>query len=582
MAALSGRSLAPTALYSLSSDELHVIDDPAIRSLLDAPKMEARKYGLAARKAELAAQKDSQMLATATQDEREAAAVVDKDKALLTGLYSGSYRSGDQTGMHTGSLPTADGIRALEAFPGSQQALSSNFAPLQKVTATQLSGLQDELNTLNSRKQSIINSLHLRRQQAAAHAAHDASASDHIRLGRAKATMSARQIRGAMRAAQMAEQRAKEAAVIEANQNAIAKMELEKIARYTGARSSAIAEARAGESEMQHREAVRRAQRTANYHSAMASYTESTQDAVSDDMKTLGELRKMEEAAAPGPHLSSTRWQKPPLGANLPDIDPDHFMGSAPFRDADSLRDYKQVAGSAQLRAAGKAATSQLAAVSAGAGGDGGTGDSILQLLASADKAYDQKKAQAAAARRPSPAQAARLASLDSQVDSQLASLRSEAAKEGVSVAPVSDDAEGAGALTQSGADAGEDAAAVPAAAGGDDGFTSFPTTSARAVEAAKGDATLLDDGAAIRTANTPVAHIAVPLGGHQDASKGRRHAAVPRSTIADRSTEASAVRADGTHGSGRTEEKLALALSDGQRITHFDEFQEPVHMPHV
>ena len=83
MAALSGRSLAPTALYSLSSDELHVIDDPAIRSLLDAPKMEARKYGLAARKAELAAQKDSQMLATATQDEREAAAVVDKDKALL-------------------------------------------------------------------------------------------------------------------------------------------------------------------------------------------------------------------------------------------------------------------------------------------------------------------------------------------------------------------------------------------------------------------------------------------------------------------------------------------------------------------
>lgn len=243
MAALSGRSLAPTALYSLSSDELHVIDDPAIRSLLDAPKMEARKYGLAARKAELAAQKDSQMLATATQDEREAAAVVDKDKALLTGLYSGSYRSGDQTGMHTGSLPTADGIRALEAFPGSQQALSSNFAPLQKVTATQLSGLQDELNTLNSRKQSIINSLHLRRQQAAAHAAHDASASDHIRLGRAKATMSARQIRGAMRAAQMAEQRAKEAAVIEANQNAIAKMELEKIARYTGARSSAIAEA---------------------------------------------------------------------------------------------------------------------------------------------------------------------------------------------------------------------------------------------------------------------------------------------------------------------------------------------------
>ena len=89
---------------------------------------------------------------------------------------------------------------------------------MSKVTNTQLSGLQAELNTLNSKKQSIVQSLRVRRQQAAAHMAQNADATDHIRLGRAQATMSAKSIRGAMRAAQMAEQRAKEASVIEANQ----------------------------------------------------------------------------------------------------------------------------------------------------------------------------------------------------------------------------------------------------------------------------------------------------------------------------------------------------------------------------
>jgi hypothetical protein len=343
LVALSGRAPSPAALFSLSSGELNVDNDAALQSLLNAPSMEARKYGLAAKQSKLAAQKDSQMLATATQDEREATAVATKDKALLSGLYAGSFRTGDPSGIHTGALPTADYMSALEAFPQSQkQGLSGDFASVSKVTNTQLSGLQAELNTLNSRKQSIVNSLRVRRQQAAAHVAHDADATDHIRLGRAKATMSARSIRGAMRAAQMAEQRAKEAGVIKANQDAIAKMELQRIKGLTGSRDSAMAQARASEAAMAQREGVRRADRNTKYHTAMAMYTQRTQDGVSDDMKTLGQLRTMEEAAAPGPHLTSTRWQQPPMGS-LADIDPDHFMGSAPFRDAESLRDFKQV-----------------------------------------------------------------------------------------------------------------------------------------------------------------------------------------------------------------------------------------------
>ncbi|KAJ1484452.1 hypothetical protein T484DRAFT_1797000 [Baffinella frigidus] len=187
LVALSGRAPSPAALFSLSGDELNVDNDAALQSLLNAPKMEARKYSLEARQAKLAAQKDSQMLATASQDELEATAVATKDKALLSGLYSGSFRTGDPSGIHTGALPTADYMSALEAFPQSQkQGLSGDFASVSKVTNTQLSGLQAELNTLNSRKQSIVKSLRVRRQMTAAKMAGDADATDHIRLGRAK------------------------------------------------------------------------------------------------------------------------------------------------------------------------------------------------------------------------------------------------------------------------------------------------------------------------------------------------------------------------------------------------------------
>ncbi len=97
-------------------------------------------------------------------------------------------------------------------------------------------------------------------------------------------------------------------------------------------------------------------------------------------------------------------------------------------------------------------------------------------------------------------------------------------------------------------------------------------------MRAADGDATLLDDGALIRRAKAPVARIAIPLGAHEDASKGRAQVMAPKATIVDRSTEAMAVRADGSH----TAAVSGQELPDGARIRSHGMPHEPVHMPHV
>jgi hypothetical protein len=72
------------------------------------------------------------------------------------------------------------------------------------------------------------------------------------------------------------------------------------------------------------------------------------------------------------------------------------------------------------------------------------------------------------------------------------------------------------------------------------------------------------------RNAKQPVAHIAIPLGAHQDASKGHGAVKAPKPTINDQSTEASAVRADGTHN---TVDNL-VDIGGGSPA--------PLHMPHV
>lgn len=96
-------------------------------------------------------------------------------------------------------------------------------------------------------------------------------------------------------------------------------------------------------------------------------------------------------------------------------------------------------------------------------------------------------------------------------------------------------------------------------------------------------DASMLDDGAVIINARRPVARIAIPLGAHQDATKDRKEGRswrslrrAPKATIKDRTFEASAVRADGSHHPARKssgEVKLVMPKV-GQ--------MPDVHMPHV
>lgn len=70
------------------------------------------------------------------------------------------------------------------------------------------------------------------------------------------------------------------------------------------------------------------------------------------------------------------------------------------------------------------------------------------------------------------------------------------------------------------------------------------------------------------RHAKEPVASMAIPLGAHQDASKGHGAVKAPRPTLVDSSTEANAVRADGSHNS----------LDLGSKVRA----PAPLHMPHV
>eukprot|EP00293_Proteomonas_sulcata_P016900 CAMPEP_0184300680 /NCGR_PEP_ID=MMETSP1049-20130417/11057_1 /TAXON_ID=77928 /ORGANISM="Proteomonas sulcata, Strain CCMP704" /LENGTH=275 /DNA_ID=CAMNT_0026611475 /DNA_START=50 /DNA_END=877 /DNA_ORIENTATION=+ len=274
----------------------------------------------------------------------------------------------------------------------------------------------------------------------------------------------------------------------------------------------------------------------------MSGYTNSLQESVAEDMKVLGKLRTAEESAAPGPHLISSVWEKPPTG-DLPEINPEHFMGDAPLRDAASLTDpeYKQKKGT----------TMQLTQAS--------PGSSIMRVMSEASQELKQLDSMAAKKPRFTASERA----VHHKVDSNLAQLEVMARQAGID-------------------DKGVDAAArfsgssftgsrFNAVRRHKEHFTSFPVDHARQVRKAHGDVSQLDDGAAISHANRPVGHIAIPLGAHQDASKGRVMAKAPKATIVDNSPEAMAVRADGSHNfSGKkVRDSLALELPD-------------VHMPHV
>lgn len=286
-------------------------------------------------------------------------------------------------------------------------------------------------------------------------------------------------------------------------------------------------------------------------------------------MATLGQLKIAEEKAAFGPRIGTSTWQEPPHSNDLPDIDPSMFMGDAPFRNETTLPEFKQADSTQQLS---EQDVPQVTAED--------NGDSILRVMHEANeelKVLDGRKAAAAAReRRMDTAQLA----VHSKVAAQLQQLRAVASRVGVSVggskskgssssssaSPVPSLSSSAsmadvmGARQQQAAGCDQELLAVPAAprknrptaaavaaAGGS--FTSFPEASLKSVEGSRGDVEALDDGELIRNAKAPVARVAVPLGAHQDASRPlSRAVTAPKPTIVDASTEAMAVRADGSH----------------------------------
>jgi len=471
---------------------------------------------------------------------------------------------------------------------------------LSAVTQTQLNGLNSELQTLASTKQSIVQSLQLQRQSTAAKMASDSMYANHVRLNRAMSTSSSRQLRSAMRAAQMAEQRAREASVIQANQDAIARLQMQRVASLQSQNQQALAAAANAESQLRAAEAYKRSNVDRRYHSAMAGYTSSLQGSVADDMLTLDRLKVAEEAAAPGPHVISSVWEQPPTGSTLPDVDPNLFMNDAPLRDIDSLTDaeYKQKGGTTELAQTGAAKTQKLAALprNQAVAKTAKHDPFIMRVMAQADAELKSLKSRKAHTQQLAHVDSRQNAQLHSSVDATLQQLRQEAGKIGIDVTPVDKDfnAPPTAALATSPTLSAGDNDAVFAGSNtvsGDESsklaipsqhFTSFALNSKGAVRTSSlTDASLLDDGAIIKNARKPVARIAIPLGAHQDATKDRKEGRswkslrrAPKATIKDKTIEATAVRADGTHHPLATPEvKLAM---------HSSGPMPDVHMPHV
>ena len=591
---LTARMPRTTALYSLDPDELQVNNDAILQSLAATPAKAARVYGQAATTALASADDDSRKIAKAQADEDEANELASDDQAQLQALYSGTFNTGDSLGTHTGSLGNYDTLQALQNLPQTMGSdMHDKHGDLSAVTQTQLNGLNSELQSLASAKQNIVNSLTVQRQATAAKMASDSMYANHVRLNRATATTSSRQLRAAMRAAQMAEQRAREASVIQANQDAIARMQMQRIATLQGQNQQALAAAANAESQLRAAEAYKQAGVTRRYHQAMAGYTSSLQGSVADDMLTLNRLKVAEEAAAPGPHVISSVWSQPPTGSTLPDVDPSLFMNDAPLRDIDSLTDaeYKQAKGTTELAQTGTANTLPRAALPRRTKKVHDKEPSIMRVMAQADSELKDLNTAKARTQELSPVQVSRVQQLHSSVDATLQQLTQRARKIGINVNPVDKDFKAAPAAAL---------ARAPTLSAGDNDatfadfadstklatphFTSFALTSEGTMRTSSlADVTQLDDGAVITGAGKPIARIAIPLGAHQDATKDRKEGRswsslrkAPKATIQDESTEATAVRADGTHHRAASEVKLAI--HSGGKTGQIPR----VHMPHV
>jgi len=372
---------------------------------------------------------------------------------------------------------------------------------------------------------------------------------------------------------------------------------MQRVSTLQGQNQMALAAAANSESQLRAAEATKRAGTDRRYHQAMSGYTSSLQGSVADDMLTLNRLKVAEEAAAPGPHVISSVWEQPPTGSTLPDVDPDLFMNDAPLRDIDSLTDpeYKQKPGStAELVQKAGAKTQQLAAVETkrAKAAKKFHDPAIMRVMAQADAELKSLKMSKARTQKLSRFEMTKTAALHSTVDATLQQLTQEAKGIGIDVSPVDKDFKAPPAAALKGSptlSAGDNDSTF----GGESNmgtqlsapqhFTSFALNSEGAVRTSSlSDASALDDGAVITDASKPVARIAIPLGAHQDATKDRKEGRswrsmrrAPKATIKDKSIEATAVRADGSHHPAKSPEvKLAMHSTNGP--------MPDVHMPHV
>jgi hypothetical protein len=429
--------------------------------------MEANDFGQKAHFYEQEATKDSAIITQAKKDEMAAEQLAAEDKKELKSVRAlssaQSLRFDTDADLGPSAPDVSDGTDASESADDLDK---------------QLSAVDSKLQSLN------VAPLYQSRSMASFGASRH---TDDVRFHTAVNSVDGWSIRRALNAARVAAKRAADAKVIANNEMAIADAESRRVARLRAQQAAARDGAAHVEATMRRASDARRAAKAGAFGSAMRSYTGQLQGFVAKDMDTLGRLKHAEDSAAFGPHVASGLWRQAPTPSALPDVDPATFMGDAPFRDADSLADYKAVR---------PGATTQLAERAPGAGAGGAQaaldGDSIARAMVQERRQLARLTRMASGARGGSALSAAAAGG----------------------AAPWGTDAAGLAptqALEQA-AGAGGSGAAPPAG----EAFTSFATGAARG--AAGGDVSVsdLDDGALITDARPAVGLVRVPLGAHE------------------------------------------------------------------
>ena len=467
-------------LFSYDSSHTEWNSAAVLQNLLNAPKMEARRYGHKVQLYDQEAAKYSAIVAKAKLDEINAEKIASEDKQELKSL------------------------RSLSRIHNSEEDMSDNDDLISTNTDSE-SSLNSELSDVDSKLQSL--SFGPAYQPRSLSNFDSSQYTDDLRLHNIANTHDGWGIRRVLNSAREAAKRAQEANVIANNEMAIADAEARRVARLRAQQSAAQDTAARVEAHIRGAATARRAAKASAFGSAMRSYTGQLQGYVAQDMDTLGRLKHAEDSASFGPHIASGLFRQPPTPSNLPDVDPSTFMGNAPFRDEGSLADYK---------AKQPGAMTQLSQ-------EGSIGD-VEQ--GSIDRAMSQERRQ--------------LARLTRMVSGAAGGGGENARRElsgvgGSSVlAPTQALTEQTdSSFTQDSSSLAAGSAAPTSALAGQS-FTSFPAGEKLPTGGVE-DVSALDDGALIRDAKPAVGLVRIPLGAHEVLPAPGPPCPVPPSTFTRR-----------------------------------------------